>query len=336
MTTYSSLEDGSIAPEELPYYHRRAEAGFGIVMTAACYVHKTGHAFPGQWACDDDRHLPSLRSVAEAIRAGGAKSVLQIHHGGRQCPSRLSGVVLSASAIPSERPTAEVPEPMTVQEIDTIVDSFAQATRRAHASGFDGVEIHGANTYLLQQFVSPHSNRREDAYGQDRLLFSRRIVEACLAAVPSGFPIGYRFSPEEREDPGIRWADTARLLDLLCGYPLAFLHISLGDYRQSSLNGEWEGSTMERVLGHIAGRLPLIGVGSVRTRDDVEAVLATGCSGVAVGRAAIIEPDWPRKVRVKGEVRTRYPRENAIDLCVLPAGLNGRILGAPGWFEMED
>ena len=176
MTTYSSYEDGTVRETEPPYLRRRAEGGFGLVMTAACYIHPTGQAFDGQWGCErDDRH-PSLKSMADAIHEGGAAAFLQIHHGGRMCPSRLCGRVLSASAVPATRPGAETPEAMSEDEIWTMIEGYAQAARRAVEAGYDGVEIHGANTYLIQQFVSPHSNRRDDEWGQDRLKFSREVT----------------------------------------------------------------------------------------------------------------------------------------------------------------
>lgn len=337
MTTYSSYEDGTIRETEIEYLRRRAAGGFGMVMTAACYVHGSGQAFKGQWSCADDRFLPSLRSVAEAIGAEGAFSVLQIHHGGRQCPSELcGGQPWSASAVPSERPNAEVPRPMTDADIETVVQAFACAARRAHEAGFDGVEIHGANTYLLQQFVSPHSNRRDDRWGQDHLAFPLAVTDAVLGAVPTGYPIGYRFSPEEAETPGIRWSDTARLIDALCARPLAFLHVSLRDHRAPSLNGEFDEPTLRRVGRQIAGRLPLIGVGGVKELADAQRVLDSGADLVAIGRVGISDPEWPRHAQAGEAIRTKVPARDAERVLTIPAGLAARIATVPGWFEVEE
>lgn len=336
MTTYSSHEDGSISEAEIGYLARRAAGGFGAVVTAACYVHKSGHAFPGQWSCSRDEDLPSLRAAANAIQNGGAAAILQIHHGGRQAPSRLCGRPLSASAIPAERPNAETPHAMSEPEIAEIVDAFGQATRRAVEAGYDGVEIHGANTYLLQQFVSPHSNRREDAWGQDRLMFPLAVVDACLSAAPEGFPVGYRFSPEESETPGIRFADTLRLVDALTTRSLSFLHVSLRDYRAGSLNGEFEEPILARLARYLRGRTPLVGVGGIWTRAECAEAISMGADAVAVGRAALVDPEWPGSIALTGlPARRLFPRTDAASLLTLPQGLVDRINGAPGWLETE-
>jgi len=337
MTTYSSYDDGTIRESEVEYLRRRAAGGFGMVMTAACYVHPSGKAFRGQWSCADDRFLPSLRSVADAIRSEGAFAVLQIHHGGRQCPSELCGEVpWSASAVASERPNAETPRAMTEEDVETAIRAYADAARRAFEAGYNGVEIHGANTYLLQQFVSPHSNRRDDRWGQERLAFPLAVTDAVLEAVPTGYPIGYRFSPEETETPGIRWADTARLIDALCTRPLAFLHVSLRDHRGSSLNEEFDEATLVRAARQIGGRLPLIGVGGVKVLDDAQRVLDLGADLVALGRIGISDPEWPRHAQSGQPIRTKVPSHNAEEILTIPAGLAARIASVPGWFEVEE
>lgn len=334
MTTYSSYDDGMIREDEVVFLEHRARAGFGVVMTAACYVHKTGHAFQGQWACDRDETIPSLRAAADAIRRGGARSVLQIHHGGRQCPERLCGRVLSASAVKSSHAHASEPNPMTMSEIDEVVEAFGKAAARAVKAGFDGVEIHGANTYLLQQFVSPMTNHREDAYGTDRLRFSRDVVEEVMAQVPEGYPVGYRFSPEESEENGITWAHTTELIETLCRYPLAWLHISLRHYAQGSIRGEFEDPIASRVVAIINRRVPFINVGSIQRRSDVEAALAMRADAVAVGKAAITDPDWPSLMSQDREPTLLYQTENAPEALVIPQGLHNKILSAPGWFPM--
>lgn len=336
MTTYSSHDDGSVSDAEIAYLARRAAAGYGAIVTAACYVQKSGHAFPGQWSCSGDGDLPSLRAAALAIQSGGAAAILQIHHGGRQSPSRLCGRPISASAIPAERPNAETPNAMTESEIQETVTAFGEATRRAVEAGFDGVEIHGANTYLLQQFVSPHSNRRDDAWGEDRLKFPLAVVDSCIRSAPEGFAIGYRLSPEESETPGIRFPDTLRLVDALSTRNLSYLHVSLRDYRAPSIVADFEEPVLARLARYLRGRLPLVAAGCIWTRADAEEAISMGADAVAVGRAALVDPEWPRSIAESGQPATRlFRRANAATRLTLPKGLIDRIVGAPGWLEME-
>lgn len=332
MTTYSSLPSGHISPDELPYLEARGS--FDWIMTAACCVHPSGWAFRGQWQCSDDRYLPSLIAARAAIHRGGAKAILQIHHGGCQAPRELCGDPVSASDVPAERPNAETPRALAASEIETLVDAFAQATRRAREAGFDGVEIHGANTYLLQQFVSPHSNRREDNYGQDRFRFSEEVTHAVLGE-KGDMIIGYRFSPEESETPGIRLADTFALLDRLAPMGLDFLHISLRRYDQPSLHDDSSEPVLRQVATHLNGRVPLIGVGGIASAQDIENTLKLGAHSVAVGRMGIINPDWPLRVAKHKPLRTEVPAQNAASILSLPQGLTEKIYVVPGWFPVE-
>jgi 2,4-dienoyl-CoA reductase-like NADH-dependent reductase (Old Yellow Enzyme family) len=336
MTTYSSHSNGIIHDEELEYLKRRAQGGIGTIITAACYVHPSGHAFRGQWGCDHDDKLESLAKVASAIHEGGSKAILQIHHGGRQCPPELAGgECISASAVASEREGAPIPREMTLDEIQRTINDFATAAKRAASAGYDGVEIHGANTYLLQQFVSPHSNRRTDEYRADDFKFSIDIIRAIKNIVPKNFIIGYRFSPEESETPGIRLDRTLRLLEEIISLEIDFLHISLREFDQKPFAVEESLSTLKIISNHINGRVPLIGVGGVKSMQDAQNCLAEGADLVAIGRVAISEPDWGIKAKNGESIRTKLPnRDFAMDLSV-PTGLTQKILAVPGWFELE-
>lgn len=128
-----------------------------MVIARCSYVNRNGKAFIGQPAIDDDKYIPNLAKLANIIHQENSIAIMQIHHGGRQCPAAtlLEQQPLSASAIKSLRPTAIEPRAMTNEEINTIIADFRAATLRAIKAGFDGVEIHGANTYLIQQFFHP-------------------------------------------------------------------------------------------------------------------------------------------------------------------------------------
>ncbi|AZI45228.1 NADH-dependent flavin oxidoreductase (plasmid) [Deinococcus psychrotolerans] len=342
MTNYSSNADGSVTDTELAYYARRS-GGVGMVITACANVTANGQGFPGEIGVDRDDLVPSLNRLAQAIQGEGAAAVLQIFHGGRLCPPKLvNGDVVSASAVPAEAVGSAIPRELTDTEVQDIVTAFGDATRRAIEAGYDGVEIHGANGYLLQQFFSPHSNRRTDRWSGDvhgRMAFPLAVVEAVQAAVREHatrpFVVGYRFSPEEPENPGISMPDTLALVDALVETGLDYLHVSLMDYRSLPHTGDVTRPRLDTLVAQLNGRVPLIGVGSVWSADDALAVLAAGAALVALGRSLVVEPDWAQKVEAGQEAQLRTeltPDEQA--LLVVPDPLWTRILNAPGWFPV--
>lgn len=344
MTTWSGQPDGRIHDDECAYLHRRAD-GLGMVVTAACYVQAEGKAFTDQWACHNDAMLPSLRRAAELLRERGALAVLQIHHGGRMCPASLLGhTPLSASAVAAERPGADTPRAMSEEEIHRCIEAFAQATRRAMLAGFDGVEIHGANTYLPQQFFSPHSNRRDDAWGGDierRMRFPLALADAVLAEAARAdrpFMVGYRLSPEEVEEPGITLDDTLLLVDALAERRLDYLHVSVRDYRASSLRDRGDLRRPTRaIVERVGGRLPVIGVGMVHTPQDAAYVLEDGCDLVALGRILLMEPDWGRLLR-EGRteaIRRTLPAQSGDEQLTLPTPMYRVLLAREGWLPVE-
>jgi 2,4-dienoyl-CoA reductase-like NADH-dependent reductase (Old Yellow Enzyme family) len=342
MTNFSSAEDGSVTDSELAYYARRS-SGVGMVITACANVTANGQGFPGEIGVDRDDLVPSLSRLAQAIQGEGAAAVLQIFHGGRMCPPDLvDGDVVSASAVAAERPDSATPRELTGAEVQDIVTAFGDAARRAIEAGYDGVEIHGANGYLLQQFFSPHSNRRTDRWGGDvqgRMAFTLAVVEAVQAAVREHatrpFVVGYRFSPEEPETPGISMPDTLALVDALAETGLDYLHVSLMDYRSLPRSGDVTRPRLDALVERLNGRLPLIGVGSVWNTDDALAVLDSGAAMVALGRSLVVEPDWAQKVEAGHEqaLRTQMtPDEQA--LLVVPDPLWKAIMNTPGWFPV--
>ena len=156
MTTISGELDGSFSDEEIKYLAQRAEGGIGTIMTPACYSQANGQAFERQVGCHDDALLGSLARCAEAINKHGAVSFLQIHHGGNAAKEMYTNQKpLAPSACKNRSGYSELPKAMTEDEIWLAIESFAKAAGRAKQSGFTGIEIHGANTYLLQQFF-PH------------------------------------------------------------------------------------------------------------------------------------------------------------------------------------
>ncbi|MFY3792741.1 NADH-dependent flavin oxidoreductase [Ureibacillus sp. MALMAid1270] len=347
MTHYSSNPDGTVSEDELKYYARRSH-GVSMFITACTYVIANGKGFPGQFAADRDELIPSLSRVATSIKEQGAKAVLQIYHGGRLSPPDIvpNGEIYSASAVPAERPGMKTPKALTESEIEEIIEAFGETTRRAIEAGFDGVEIHGANGYLIQQFFSPHSNRREDRYGgslEKRMTFPLAVIDKVKSVVATyakfPFIVGYRFSPEEPETPGITMADTLAFVDVLADKGLDYLHVSLGEFHSTPRVGveDLSKSRIEYLLETINNRVPLIGVGSIITAEDAKKALDTGVGLIALGREIIVDPDWVQKVEEgrENEISTViYPDQQ--EELVVPNGLWHRILNVPGWFPVKE
>ncbi|MNC29005.1 NADH oxidase [compost metagenome] len=310
---------------------------------------RSGKGFPGEFGADSDELIPSLRELAAAIKGEGAKAVLQIFHGGRQCPPDLlpDGQTVSASSVPSALPgggQGPVPRTLTDEEIQVIIADFGAAARRAIEAGFDGVEIHGANGYLVQQFFSPHSNIREDRWGgslEKRLTFPLAVLREVKRVVSeyasSPFLVGYRFSPEEPETPGITMAETFALIDALKGEGLDYLHASLMELWSLPRRGTEDGRPrIEQIVDRAGGTVPVIGVGSLYTAEDALKSLDTGIDLVALGRPLLIEPDWVQKVAEgrAGEIKTELDLAAQGEL-VIPDPLWGAITNAPGWLPVK-
>ncbi|MFJ8247549.1 NADH-dependent flavin oxidoreductase [Peribacillus asahii] len=349
MTNFSSNPDGTVTEAEVNYYARRSK-GVSMVITACTYVTPNGKGFHGEFGGDNDEMIPSLKQLAKGIKDQGAKAVLQMFHGGRMCPPELvpNGEIVSASDIPAEKSSTSTEEPavkpraLTESEVEEIIHAFGETTRRAIEAGFDGVEIHGANGYLIQQFFSPHSNRREDRFGgslEKRMAFPLAVVDKVKNVVKehaqSPFIVGYRFSPEEPETPGITMADTLALVDALADKDLDYLHVSLTEFFSTARRGVDDGNKtrIEYLLETINNRVPLIGVGSIYSADDARKAFKTGVPLLALGRELIIDPDWVQKVAEgrEDEIVTQIDKSKQEQL-VIPDPLWNAIIHTPGWF----
>ena len=343
MTNYSSNPDGTVSEEELAYYARRSK-DVSMVITACTYVTPNGKGFHNEFAGDRDEMIPSLSQLAKTIQNQGAKAILQIFHGGRMCPPELvpHGDIVSASAVPAEVAGAKTPRALTETEVEEIVDAFGETARRAIEAGYDGVEIHGANGYLIQQFFSPHSNQREDRFGgsvEKRMTFPLAIVDKIKSVVKEhaddSFIVGYRFSPEEAETPGITMADTIKLVDTLAEKDLDYLHVSLQHFLSKARRGveDVNKTRIDYLLETIDNRVPLIGVGSIYSAEDARKAFETGVPLLALGRELIIDPDWVQKVAEgrEDEIVTEINKDKQEEL-VVPVPLWNVIMNTPGWF----
>jgi len=347
MTTQSSFVNGMVTTDELNYYERRSK-GLGAVITACAHVMESGR-FAGSPSVATDAHIPGLSKMARAIQKNGSKAILQIFHVGRMGDTRsLRGEQpVSASAVPALRENAEVPRALSTAEVYGLVDAFKDAVRRAIQAGFDGVELHGANTYMVQQFFSPHSNRRNDEWGgslEKRMSFPLAIVEAAQEAVRTHadrpFALGYRISPEELEEPGITLEDTLALVGKLKDSGLDYLHISTGNVMQTPMRDKTNTTPVVRsIIEEVGEGIPLIGVGSIHTPEEAVAAREMGLPLVAIGRSLLVDPDWAVKAKEGREIEIRQvihqndPQN--VENVALPDAMWDYLTSRPGWVPIE-
>ena len=346
MTTWSGNSDGTITDDELRYYDKRS-GGVGLVITACAYIIPHGQGFPGQIGIHKDEMIPSLKKIAGTIHDRGACAIMQIYHGGRMCAPDLlpDKITYSASAVPALTPGAQVPKEMTEEQIYETIEAYGEATRRVIDAGYDGVEIHGANTYLIQQFFSPHSNRRNDKWGGDinrRMTFPLAVADRVLEAVKKHakrpFATGYRLSPEEIENPGITLDDTLQLVDKLSERKFDYVHVSTMKFFGGSLRNKEDKRAMGTVIHErIGSRVPVIGAGSVLIPDDAIKIMEQGIPLVGIGRELLMEPGWVEKIIAGDEksIRTTLPRTPQKEL-VIPDNMWNVLYSRKGWMPLSE
>ena len=302
MTHFGSQADGLISDQERTFLSNRA-GDMGLFITAATLVQKDGKAFHGQPEATGEHCLDSLKETAQILQQQGAKAILQIHHGGSKAMDDLLDGLDKISASASE---AEHAREATEKEVEALIASYAQAADLALRAGFDGVEIHGANTYLIQQFYSAQSNRRNDQWGgslENRMRFPLAVIDAVVAVREKhqrdDFIIGYRFSPEEQGDDGLTMTETGALIDALVQKPLQYLHVSLWEFdKKIRRGGDTAQTRMQFIHERINGKLPLIGVGNLFTADQILAAYETGWAEfIALGKTVMINPHIATQIR---------------------------------------
>lgn len=297
LTNKQSNADGTLGDDERRWLVARAEGGFGLVMTCATYVAPEGQAWEGQLGLSDDRHLPGLTRLADELRAAGAVSSVQLHHGGLRADPAVSG----ADHVAPWADEAKGVRALTTAEVHAAVEAFVAAAVRAERAGFDGVEVHGAHGYLVGQFLDGRHNHREDGYGgsaADRSRFLLEVLDGIRRSTGPDLQLGLRLSPERF---GIELGEAAALAtQVMAGGHLDYLDLSLWDARKAPHGQEGDAEDDRLLLDHFAG-LPRHGVrlgyaGKILSAADVAWCLEHGADFATIGTGAIIHHDFARHV----------------------------------------
>ena len=296
------------AKGEVTSYHRKhygevAEGGAGLVIVEHSYIVPNGRVSDRQLGIHDDMLVPGLARVAQAIRQGGATACIQITHaGGRALSSVIGERPVSASAVVLPG-IAEEARRLQLTELAPIVDAFVAAARRAVAAGFDAVEIHGAHGYLLGQFMSPLTNRRNDRYGgsiERRAALPCEVIRAVRSAVGDGVAILYRFGSDDMMPGGVTPDMAEEISPLLVQAGVDILDVSGGliGSRPESLADQGYFVPLAARVRRAAG-IPVIGVGCVRDAEYADRAVREMVDLIAVGRAMLANPRWAAEAREK-------------------------------------
>ena len=294
LTNLQSHEDGRLSDEEFRWLTMRAEGGFGLTMTCAAHVQAQGQGFPGQLGIFSDAHLPGLTRLASTIRAQGSVAIAQLHHAGIRSPKDLIG---TTPVGPSDDKDTGA-RGLTGGEVEQLSEDFILAALRAEKAGFDGVELHGAHSYILCEFLSAENNRRDDQWGgslENRARVLRDIIAGVRKRCRADFTLGVRLSPERF---GLKLAEMRDLAgELLQSGDLDFLDLSLWDVFKEPLEEDMQGKRLMAYFTELNRGSTKLGVaGKITTGDDAAKVLEDGADFAIVGRAAILHHDFPRRV----------------------------------------
>lgn len=298
LTNLQSNADGTLSDDEYNWLRMRAVGGFGLTMTCAAHVMTSGQGFPGQLGIFDDKHLPGLARLADAIRTADSLSSVQLYHGGMRAPQKVTG---HQPWCPSANEEFGA-RPMTVSEIEQAIEAYVKGAERAERAGFDGVELHGAHGYLLCQFLSSEINRREDDYGGSLENRSRPLFEAIKGIrqrCRSDFQLGVRLSPERfGMDLNDAIAVAQRLFD---EDQVDYLDMSVWDVYKEPEDKAFKGRSLVSCFSELKrGRTRLGMAGKIRKPADVTHVLNSNVDFVLLGRAAILHHDFPLRAAHNG------------------------------------
>lgn len=301
MATSKAEADGKLSKDILNYYEEKSKGGYiSLIIIEHSFINQQGKASEKQLSAADDSVVEGLKKLAQVIHSNGSKAVVQINHAGSAASKEVTGVIpVGPSAVVNPR-KGGIPHELTHDEIKEIIKAFKDAAVRVKDAGFDGVEIHSAHGYLLNQFFSPLTNKRTDEYGGNvlnRIRIHLETIKAVREAVGNDFPILLRLGASDYMDGGSTIEDSkiaakefekagVNILDIsggLCGYTIPGV----------SEQGYFAPLT-EEIKKDIS--IPVILTGGITEAQAAEQLLTDGKADIiGVGRAIYRDSQWTRK-----------------------------------------
>ncbi|WP_342431615.1 NAD(P)/FAD-dependent oxidoreductase [Neobacillus sp. FSL H8-0543] len=306
MGTNLAGPNGEVTDHQIAYYEERAKGGTGLIIVEYTSIdYKLGKAAANQLRIDEDRFIPGIHRLANAVHKYGAKIFVQLQHPGRETTSALlDGKQIVAPSAVTCAAIGEEPRELTNVEVKEIVNKFVMGAVRCQRAGIDGVELHGAHGYLINQFLSPNTNLRTDEYGgsfENRMRFVEEIVRGIKEKCGEDFPVSIRLSVDEFEEGGMDIPLSKEVSRYLEKIGVDALHASCGNYNsmekmiESMLYEQgWRVYLAEAIKKEVS--IPVITVGVIREPEFADKILTDGKADfIAMGRTHLADPEWAKK-----------------------------------------
>ena len=299
-----TTEDGHMTPELYDIYEELAKGEVGLIITGYANIVKEEQPNPGMMGIYDDSFIPEYKKLTDIVHKYGSKIVKQIAYGGTKTTFNVGERIILAPSAIAEKGTKTMGKAMTKEEIDYLVEAFAEAGRRAKDAGFDAVEIHGAHTYLINQFLSPYYNTREDEYGgslENRMRFLVEIYNKMRDKVGNDYPILVKLTATDFFEGGLTFEETIKICQELEKIGVDGIELSgnVHGKARSMVGQSYDGHEIReegyfleygKVVSEILN-IPVITVGGFSNFDNIENILnETNLEYFAISRPLLAEP----------------------------------------------
>ncbi|MDD2447667.1 MAG: NADPH dehydrogenase NamA [Tissierellia bacterium] len=310
MCMYSADEEGKANDFHEVHYASRAAGGVGLIIVEATGVTPNGRISSNDLGIWSDEHIEGLKRIVEKVHAYDGKIGIQISHAGRKCQSNDEYIVGPSAISYSDK--YRVPRELSKDHIRKTVLQFKDAAKRANDAGFDMIEIHGAHGYLINEFLSPLSNRRNDQYGgscENRVRFLKEILSEVKEVWPDDKPISLRVSADDYTEGGIDKAEMIKIVNLV-KEDIDIVHVSSGGVVSAKIDTfpgyqVTHAETIKKMCN-----VPTIAVGLIKDYDHIEEIVANGRADlVALGRALLREPYLVLNMAYEKGVDISFPRQ---------------------------
>jgi len=318
MTRVSAHEDGCAVPLMKDYYQSFAQGGFGLIITEGLYPDKHySQGYKCQPGLTDETQAESWKPIIDAVHERGSLIIAQLMHAGAlsqfnkytECTAGPSAIKPLGQEMTFYYGKGEyaIPKAMNTEDINNVISGFVNAAKLAKFAGFDGVEIHGANGYLLDQFITVHTNERTDKYGGElvnRFRIYGEIITSIRKAVGNDFTVGIRFSQGKVNDFEYKWPakseDAKYTFESATKFGVDYIHTTEFIAKEPAFE---EGFSLAE-LAKRHGNVPVIANGSIASENDAMQIIDSNQADlVSVGKMALANPDWPNAIKNEQELQ---------------------------------